>query len=104
LLFIQDCVGSHGECAERFDFYRRGMETEACIGKTFERTHMLADGDAIAQQDCVGGTRAIGYVVNVVGIDPHESRARINQELRGFLVRMGVPQILIRANAVPIYG
>ena len=57
------------------------METKALIRKVFERTHVLADGDAIAQQDRVGGPRAIGYVVDVVGIDPNESRAAICQEL-----------------------
>ena len=72
---IQNCIGTHGKCSKCFYFDRRGMKAKSAVGKIFQSAHVLADGDAIAQQDRVSGTRAIGCVVDVVGVDPDEGRA-----------------------------
>ena len=57
------------------------METEACLGKVFEPTHVLADGDASVEQDRMCRTCTICYVVDVIGIDSHERGVGIRQEL-----------------------
>ena len=74
------------------------MEAEACLGKILQPAHVLADGDAIAEQDRMCGPCAICCVVDVVGINPDERRACIDQELRRFSGEKGVPlEILIGA-------
>ncbi len=86
MLFIQDCIGPNRERSEGLDLDRRGMESESAVGQILQSAHVLADGDAIAKQNCMSGACAVCYIVDVIGIDANEGRAGICQDIARPLV------------------
>src|SRR3989442_15250617 len=73
--------GAYREAPKPLHLRRHREEPESLIRQVPQATQMLDDRDSRAQQDRMGGARAVRVVVNVERIDPDERGVAFREEL-----------------------
>jgi len=66
------------------------METSGARRQRREVRHVLADRDAGSEQPRVGGSRHVGGVIDVQGVDPYQGGPRGNESLAGGGRQIGI--------------
>lgn len=80
---IDDGKGPHRKGAKSLDLDRHGKETQPGVRQLLQAAHVLADGNVGSQQEGMGRPVAVGGVIDVVGVDADQGRARLGQKLGG---------------------
>src|SRR3989449_358627 len=89
---------AHREAPHPFHLHRHREEPEPLIRQLRRATQVLDDRDPRAQQDRMGGARAVRVVVNVERIDPNEGGVTLREQLsRGTSQERMAQRVTIRA-------